>query len=472
MKKLTLPYSLAAIISAGGRPAPADTLQEIYLLALANDHQLKADEAAYRAGLEQKTILRAGLLPQINATAEYRDSTSDETSSRITTFTDEDTGEDVIFPVNTQGETDTERTQYGVTLTQPLFDLPAWFTYKQGIVLGEQAEAQFGADQQSLIIRVSEAYFNVLRAVDNLETSIAEEKALGHQLEQTKQRFEVGLTAITDVHEAQASFDDATAVTLEARGNLGITFEALEVLTGTAHTTIAPLTEKFPVVDPVPAARHEWVDFALKNNYALRVAKLAAEASRQNSRARTSEHYPTLSGSISYNNTDSDGNDAFDQPFDSEIDDEVLSIDLTIPIYSGSRISGERRQAFQQYLQNKELYNRAQRDTIQSARSLHLEVVTDVAQVKARAQAIISSTSALEATQAGYDVGTRNLVDVLLAQRTVYQARRNYSNALFDYVVNMLRLKEVAGNLTPEDVIQLNQWLDAQGQISRAQYEK
>ncbi|TQV75928.1 TolC family outer membrane protein [Exilibacterium tricleocarpae] len=474
MKRSALTYSLAAILSAASISAGANTLQEIYLLALENDHQLKADEAAYRAGLEQKTILRADLLPQINATATYSDTTQDLDNVRSFIFQDDSdpNAPPTVTRSETVGEEETETTTYTVSLTQPLFNLTAWFDYKRGVVLGEQAEAQFGADQQALIIRVSEAYFNVLRAVDNLETSIAEEKALGHQLEQTKQRFEVGLTAITDVHEAQASFDDATAVTLEARGNLGIAFEALEVITGTSHEAIAPLQEKFPVVNPEPAARHEWVDFALKNNYALKVAKLAAEASRQNSRARRSGHLPTLVGNLNYRDSSGDGIDTEDFDTSSDVEEQTISIELTVPLYSGSRISGQRRQAYQQFLQNQELYNRTQRDTIQQARSFHLEVVTDVAQVKARAQAITSSLSALEATQAGYDVGTRNLVDVLVAQRNVYQARRNYSDALFDYVVNMLRLKEVAGNLSPEDVIKLNQWLEAGKPISRAQYEK
>jgi outer membrane protein len=123
-------------------------------------------------------------------------------------------------------------------------------------------------------------------------------------------------------------------------------------------------------------------------------------------------------------------------------------------------------------MQNQELYNQAQRDTIQAARSLHLSVVTDVAQVKARKQATVSNQSALEATQAGYEVGTRNLVDVLVAQRSLYQAQRNYDTSRYEYILNMLRLKEVAGNLNPEDILKLNQWLDQAKQVSRQKFEK
>ncbi len=444
----------------------AETLAEIYSLALESDHQLKADTAAYLAGKEALAQGRAGLLPQINAEGSYSESDEDSDSVRSFVFEGE------VRSSATQGESDSETTSYSVSLTQPLFNMAAWFGYQQGKNLSNQAEAQFSADQQSLIIRVADAYFNVLRAIDNLETSIAEEKALSHQLEQTKQRFEVGLTAITDVHEAQAAYDSATATTLQARGNMGIAYEALEVLTGQPHSEVAPLKERFPVVSPEPAARHEWVAFALNNNYALKAAKFSAEAARQNAKVRASGHLPTLTGSLSYRDSDSDGTDTQDLDFISDSEATTVALSLQVPIYSGGRTSSQRRQAHQQFMQSQELYNKAQRDTIQNARSLHLTVTTDVAQVKARKQAITSNKSALEATQAGYEVGTRNLVDVLVAQRNLYQAQRNFDNARYDYVINMLRLKEVAGNLTPEDIQQMNQWLDSQQQVNRADYEK
>lgn len=465
MMKKSFTWGLAAAISLATACTQAETLHETYLLALENDHQLKADEARYRAGLEAKVIGRSALLPQVNATAQYSDTELDSIGYQ------NPPGATIASEVETENEA------YSVTLTQPLFNMPAWFGYKQGESLSQVAEAQFSADQQSLIIRVSEAYFSVLSAVDNLETAMAEENALSHQLEQTRQRFEVGLTAITDVHEAQAAYDTAVATTLEARGNLGIAFEQLEVLTGKPSDTVAPLVETFPVIKPEPAARHDWVDFAVQNNYNLKVAKFNAEASRQNARAKTSAHLPTLTGSYSYTDRDDTNTDITASgvtfPGDSRIDDsKTVAIRLDVPIFSGLRTSGERRQAHQEYMQNQELYNQAQRDTIQAARSLHLSVVTDVAQVKARKQATVSNQSALEATQAGYEVGTRNLVDVLVAQRSLYQAQRNYDTSRYEYILNMLRLKEVAGNLNPEDILKLNQWLDQAKQVSRQKFEK
>ncbi|UTA48178.1 TolC family outer membrane protein [Simiduia sp. 21SJ11W-1] len=432
--------------------AQADTLNDIYQQAVENDHQIKADAAAYRSAREAKNIGLANLLPLITANASYSKSDLDVTQ------------------VGVPEVSNTETTSWGATLTQPLFNMAAWFGYQQGVDLTDKAEADFSAAQQDLIVRVATAYFNVLRAIDTLEASIAEENANSHQLAQTKQRFEVGLTAITDVHEAQASYDIATAQTLTARGNLGIAFEALEVLTGKAHNTIAPLKEDFPVRKPQPETRADWVEFALKNNYQLKSAKLAAEASRRGAQSARAAHYPTVSASIGYSDSDSDNLE--NALLDRASNGTTASVNLSVPIFAGGGTSARSRQAYGTAMQAEELYNKAMRDTIQQARSLHLLVTTDVARVAARKQAITSSLSAVSATQAGYEVGTRNLVDVLQVQRTLYQARRDYSNALYDYVINQFQLKAVAGNLTPADVVQINEWLDDLAAVNRAKYEQ
>lgn len=439
----------------------ADNLMDIYQLALENDNQLKADKAEYTAGLESLTIGRAGLLPQINGDVGWDKSDTDKTNNL-------DTG--VWLE---QNDSNQEQSSWGVSLSQPLFDMRAWHTYQQGHALSELATAQFSADQQSLIVRVADAYFNVLRRVDDLETALAEEKALSHQWQQTKQRFEVGLTAVTDVHEARAAYDGATASTLEAKGLLGIAYEELEVITGTPHDKIAPLKDAFPVTNPIPAERHKWVEFALENNYSLKAAQLQSQASHQNAKAKKAGHYPTLSATASYRESTEDGQSQLDglkNPFDTDTEGEFYGVSLEVPIFSGLRVSGERRQAQGQYMQAQELAYLAQRNTIQQARSQHLGVVTNVARVNARQQAIVSSKSAMEATQAGYEVGTRNLVDVLNVQRNLYQAKRNYSNALYDYVLGQFKLKEVAGNLTPADVKQLSEYLNNAALVSRSAY--
>jgi outer membrane protein len=432
----------------------ANSLLDVYELALQNDAQLKADKARYDADKEYSNLNRAGLLPQVNAGATVSKNDT-ETTDNLT---------------NTTTKSDSDSQGWDISLNQTLFDMSAWYTYKQGKKLSAQAEAQFGADQQSLILRVATAYFDVLRNVDNLEANIAEEKALAKQLEQTKQRFDVGLTAITEVHEAQAAYDSAVAGKLEAQGNMEISYEALEVLTGKPEDQVAPLMANFPVIDPTPSNRADWVEFALKNNYSLKAAKLRADAQLDSAKSSKAKHLPTLDANLGYSDTDSDGTRE-DFNFDSTTDGSSIRIRLDVPIYSGGATSARTRQAYANFTQFQENYNKTQRDVIQGARASHLSVETGVARVQARKQAIISSQSALEATQSGYEVGTRNLVEVLLAQRNLYQARRNYSDALYDYVIDTIKLREVAGMLTPADVQEIDKWLMKDKLVSRSQYE-
>ncbi len=437
----------------------ADTLADIYELALENDAELKAARASYKARREIKTQGRSALLPQVEASGEYSESDIDSDSIRIQPITNT---EYETFPSAANSNTDTKG--YTISLQQNIFNLPAWFSFKQGKQLSKQARADFSADQQAVIVRVAEAYFNVLRAIDNLQTANAEVKALKRQLEQTQQRFEVGLIAITDVHEARAVYDTAVVTQLEDKGELAISYEALTVLTGRSHNNLWLLNEKFPITEPTPAKRAEWVDFALQNNFVLKSAGYAAAASHQNAKSKKSEHLPKLTGSYTYIDNEEDGDTTVDNvgrfPVDTATEGSTVSLNLELPLYSGGFTSSARRQAYHEYIQARETYINTQRNTVQSTRSLHLTVVTDVGKVKARNLAITSAQSALDATQAGYEVGTRNIVDVLESQRFLFRALFDYSNARYDYVINMLRLKEQAGILSPEDIYGLNKWLE------------
>ncbi len=438
--------------------ASAESLTEIYKQALQNDPQLQADRAVFKAGQESENIARAPLLPSLTAIGEYTDSDYDSTTHISPSF-------------RQHGNTDADTENYMLTLQQKIFDLSAWFTFQQGVELSRQSAATFSAAQQSMILRVTSAYFDVLRAEANLNTAVAEERAIQRQLEQTNERFEVGLLPITDVHEAQARFDDARVNSLVARGQLGIAFEALTVLTGKNYEKLDGLVDNFPVTPPIPASREEWVEFALKHNFSVKAAAYAKEAADQNAKAKKSGHLPTVTGNLSYydNHADShfDGS-PMDEHLGTDQDGHTASIRLTIPLATGGLISAERRKAAQQYIQAKENHLAAQRNTVQQTRSEHLNVVTDSARVKARLQAITSAKSAMEATQAGYEVGTRNIVDVLLVQQNLYQAMRNYHNARYDYIASLLKLKQVSGQLSPDDVYQLNAWLDPAIQVLKA----
>jgi outer membrane protein len=428
----------------------ADTLTYIYESALKNDPLLRAARASFNADQENRNIARGALLPQLSVSGDFTQTEiNDETLDLISS-----------------GQIDTDETSYGVSLNQAIFDMPSWYSFQSGKALSESARAQFSSDQQSLIIRVSSAYFDVLRAYDNLQTRDAEERAIQRQLEQTRERFEVGLLPVTDVHEAQAVFDDATVNSLEARGALNIAFEGLEVLTGENHKVLAGLTETFAATNPEPLSNQEWVDFAIGNNFQLKVAKLGKDAAYNNAKAATSARLPKISGRATYFDSDTDGS-RYSSPFESQQDGHSFVISVTMPIWTGGSVDAQRRQAKQRSIASDEGYIATKRNTVQAARSLHQLVLTNTARVKARKQSITSADSALQATQAGYEVGTRNIVDVLVAQRTVFQARRNYSNARYDYILSMMRLKEVAGQLSPDDIYQLNAWLDPQLNIAK-----
>jgi len=416
----------------------AETLTDIYENALQNDPVLRAARANFQVGKETENISRAYLLPVISASADFSQTERNSNSSQVYSFISSD-------PFLSESFSDTETTSYGVSLSQAIFDMPSWYQFQSGKALSESARAQFAADQQSLILRVSSAYLNALRAYDNNETRKAEQRAIQRQLEQTKERFEVGLLPITDVHEAQAVFDDA--------------------LVGKNHSVLAGLKNEFMAVNPEPLSSEEWVSFSLGNNYQLKVAKLGKDSSYNQAKAATAQLYPKVTASARYSDSDTSGTQISYLPSESSSEIASLSdghsfgISVTMPIWA-SGINAGRRQAKQRAIASSENFEIAKRNTAQIARTRHQLVITNSARVNARKQAITSAESARNATQAGYEVGTRNIVDVLAAQRSVFQAKRAYANARYDYILAMMSLKEVAGQLSPDDIYQLNAWLD------------
>lgn len=441
----------------------AESLSDIYELALANDAQLKAEEAQYRANLEREKLERAALLPQLNANYDYTDTDQTNIGESFSVGDDIDSGG--VTAIQTRTETDTTREGYQVSLNQALFDLPAWFSFRAGKEFSKQAEATFAANQQNLILRVVEAYLAVLRAQDNLEASRAQERAFGRQLEQTQQRFEVGLIAITDVYEAQAARDLAEVNRIVDENNVSVALENLSVLTGREHSSVNLLKKDFTAEPPQPTDRAAWVDFALNNNFNLQAARHAEEVARQTARANKMEHAPRISGNYTYSDYDTDGtlrrmpSTGFDTSPAADFDESSWQIRLDIPLFSGGAASANRRRAAEEFNVARQNRINLARNTVTDARSLHMTVISDVSRVAARAQAIVSSQSALDATQAGYEVGTRNVVDVLNAQNTLFAAQRDYANSRYDYIINSLRLKDTAGLLSPEDVYELDESL-------------
>jgi outer membrane protein len=438
----------------------ADSLRDIYELALDNDAQLKAEEATYLARRETEVLGRSALLPQISTAYSYQNSDTD-TDAKGPVFSDNS-----IDIEDTTSDLDVDTDGYQVSLNQALFDLPAWFSFQSGKEVTKQAEATFASNQQNLIVRAVEAYLLVLRAQDNLSASQAQERAFERQLEQTQQRFEVGLIAITDVYEAQAARDLSQVERIVDENNVSVALERLSVLTGQRHSNLNILQEDFEIRPPDPIDRSAWVDFALANNFGLQATKYREEAARQNAKANKMEHAPKVMGGYNYSDFDTDGdlkvtpNTGITSPPDSSREEHQWEVSVRLPLYSGGAISANRRRSAQEFNAAREDRINLTRNTVTNTRSLHMTVVSDVARIAARKQSIISSRSSLDATQAGYEVGTRNVVDVLNAQNTLFSAERDYANSRYDYIINMMRLKEEAGLLSPEDVIRLDSYLE------------
>ncbi|BBB30511.1 TolC family outer membrane protein [Neptunomonas japonica] len=423
--------AMFASLCSSATLANAAALEDIYLKALSNDAQLKVAEATFRANKEALPQARAGLLPNINATAN-------------TSYTDSD-----LASFNNHG--------YTVSLVQPVFSASRWFTYQQGKTLDEQAQLRFDLAQQNLILQSVETYLNVLRAKSNLETAESQERAIKRRLDQVNAQFEVGLIAITDVHEAQASYDNARVNLIEAEGALDNSYEAIERLTGETITRTDLLSEEYPIQELAPAAPEEWLTKALSSNISLRVVKADIDVSRKSAQIAKAGHYPTLDLNATY---DRDKGTANSNNWN---DGHVVGLTFSVPLYQGGATSSRSRQAYAQLDAATQTFDDTARGVKQSTRSLLRNIKTNVQSVYARQQSIISSQAALDATSEGFSVGTRNVVDVLAAEQALYTAKRDYATARFDYVLNLFTFKQQVGTLNPEDLSGLDNWLIIEG---------
>jgi len=348
---------------------------------------------------------------------------------------------------------------WGIGLNQSVVNLSNWYNLRSARASDQAAAVNLAAQEQDLIMRVSMAYFDVLRALELLETNFQEEEAALTSLQQTQQREAVGLVAITDVYDAQAAYDLARNTTILQRDILQSRYEALEALTGQAHPNIEILREDFPIIE-VDGTLREWEMQADNNNLAVAAAEFNLDASRQNLKARKSDHLPTLdlSGFYGHIVTAPIVNQGI-QIFGGATDRSSLALSLNIPIYNGGVINSRRRAAEYQLIAARESLELTKRQLTQNIRNAYRRVNTDVLVIAQRQQSITSAQSALDATELGAEVGTRNIVEVLLARENLYRALRFYADARFDYVIDTLVLKQVAGVLNPQDVIDLNEWL-------------
>ncbi len=428
---LLMPYAYAA-----------EDLSHIYTLAESKDPQFRSVQAAYRATLEQRPQARAQLmLPTLSFNSN-------------TAYNRQDTTLGGDFGVGSGGLTEFHSYGWGLQLNQPIYHHDRYVALQQADEAIRQAELEVDAAQQDLIVRTGERYFTMLAGLDNLEFARAEKDALGRQLEQTTQRFEVGLIAITDVHEAQAGYDLATADEILALNLLDNTIEALREVTGEYHRNLALLGEKLPLLAPDPQDIEQWTDTALQQNLRLASALVAAESAQNEIRRQYAGHIPTLDIVGSHGFFRQGGRFG-----NVEQTTTVLGLELNVPIYEGGQVVSRTREAEQRYLEILENLERQRRTTVRQTRDSYLGVISGISRVKALNQAVVSTETALEATEAGFEVGTRTSVDVVSASRDLFRAKRNYAKARYDYILDILRLKQAAGTLSPDDLSEINAWL-------------
>ncbi len=337
-------------------------------------------------------------------------------------------------------------------------------TWKQADKIVGQAEANYLAAEQDLLVRVADAYFNVLATEDVLASEQAAKEAIARQLEQAQKRFEVGLIAITDVQEAQAAYDQAVAAEIAAKRNVATAKEVLREITGDYPGDLEKPMETMPLANPNPQQENAWVDTALQQNYALLASRLAADIAKDDIRIRRSGHLPTVDLVLGHFDSDTDAtrSDLLSPPgpADSAIDGDTISIQVTVPIYSGGATSSRVREAVYQHRAAKERLDRIARETERQTRDAYLGVISEISRVNALRQAVQSSETALRATEAGFDVGTRTTVDVLDARRALFLAETNYARSRYDYIMNVLRLKFAAGTLNQEDLAEVDSFLE------------
>lgn len=346
-----------------------------------------------------------------------------------------------------------------LTLSQSLFDFSNWKSLSIAEKEALQSKTSYDLAQQTLIVRVSNAYFDVLGNMDDLEFVQAEKRAIERQLEQTKQRFAVGLTAITDVHEAQAQFDNAVAREIVAKNDVETSREQLREITGKYHSKLNPLnTTRFSTVSPTNNSE-DFIKTAEERNLELQISKLSVEVAKVRIERAKAGHLPTLSLNGSYSES-WDSRPANADGIRAPKDSTTLGVSLTAPIYAGGGIQAGVDIARFNYVASSEDLEATHRSVTRNVRTSYNQVVSDIATYKALEQAVVSAQSALQATEAGFEVGTRTIVDVLLSTRNLFDAKRNLSAVRYRYVVSTLSLKQAAGTLNKTDIEAINRGLN------------
>ncbi len=420
--------------------ALAIDLVGVYQLALSSDPVFQAAGAANRAAQEAKPQARAQLLPDLSASANASKNFLDVTESNS---------------ISSLGESDFSSNEYSLNLTQPVFRRDLFIQLGQADSRIEQADAEYGFALQELMLRSAQRYFDVLRAQDTLTFARSALEAFEQQLRQSRQRFEVGLIAITDVEEAQAGFDLARAEVIAAENQLDVAREALREVTGEYHRDLEILSERLALVTPDPANIDRWTQIALAQNLRLTASRFSSEVARDEIRRQSAGHFPTLDIVGSYGRDDSSGGFSGGSTFEQS----AIGLQLNVPIYQGGLVVSRTREARHLYQRSLDQVEEARRAVQRQTRDAYLGVMSGISRVRALEQAVRSTESAKATIEAGFQVGTRTSVDVLDAERDLFAAKRDLAASRYDYIIDTLTLKQAAGTLSQEDILLINAWL-------------
>src|SRR6266853_4136693 len=448
MPRYCLPLSLTVVLSVV--PARAADLLQIYRNALANDATYASARATRDAGLESLPQGLAQILPTVNATA-FTQSNNTNISFRGAL----DSQGNVIPDSNRQGNS----SGYTVTLTQPLFNWQNVQVYKEAGFKAAQAEATFGQATQDLIVRVAQAYFDVLASQDSLAFIQGQKVAISEQLAQAKRNFEVGTATITDTHEAQARFDLATSQEIAAQSDLEIKKRTLQQIVGKFPERLEPLKSNIELNPPKPKSMEDWAGAAANQGYSVRAQEATLEVAVREIERNRAGHLPTLNivGTAGQSST-SISSTALNNSASDSIN-YVIGLQLALPLYTGGNVSSLVRQAVANREKSQQDLEGARRTAALSARQSYVGVINGMAQVRALEAALVSSRSALDSNKLGYEVGVRINIDVLNAQQQVFSTLRDLALARYNAIINHLKLKAAAGSLSEADVEEVNRLL-------------
>ena len=471
MNKKSFVLACGVALALIGPASHGENLFEVYQAAVRNDPVIREAEARRLAALEVKPQARGLLFPQVSIGGQYATS-SDESESVFNQAVDHDDNPatpPVIAIVNNNQSSDSDYWQYQAELTQTIFRWDQWQTLKRASAEVAVAEANYRAAQQDLLVRVSSRYFDVLAADDTLSAAEATLQAVNRQLEQAEKRFEVGLIAITDVQEARAAHDSATAGVIAAKRSLASAQEYLRELTGEAYQTLVKPAETMPLDQPQPADEQAWVDQAVEQNLTVVASRLGVDVAKSNVKIAQSGYMPSVDLFAQYGEFDATAtqvNNGLEGPADSNRQEDTIGIQVTIPIFTSGVTRSRVREQVYLHRASREKLEGALRSAERETRDAYLGVIAEKARVAALKQAVQSNKTALEATEAGFEVGTRTTVDVLDARRRLFEAERDYARSRYDYLINIVRLKSAAGVMAPQDLSTINGFLTTPATLS------